>query len=104
MKYKLLRDLPMLSKGSILEYGCWVGGGLGVDMGETRYTGGGSSHNGIKTFSDIENNFLEHILDNILWIRKLPQSPKEALCLYETNYINKNDFLNMIKMADLNQL
>ena len=100
MQYELLKDLPFLKANSILSYGCWVGGGLGRDRGETKYECGLSSYNGVETFSKIENTFLESMLDNKVWILKIPNSLDEALNLYNTKYLSKEEFKNYIILKE----
>jgi hypothetical protein len=74
MKYKLLKELPFMRKGSIFGKGCWVGGGWGVDRGETHYSTGGSSHNGTIVFDNMENRFLDRLVKGKHysgWIKEL---------------------------------
>jgi len=101
MKYKLLKDLPFLKADSILSYGTWTGGGLGVDMGETKYEGGGSSHNGVKTFDNWQNKMLESIFMDRDWIAQLPDTLDEALNLYDTKYFTKKELVYVIKKGHL---
>jgi len=91
MKYKLLKDLPFLKAGSIFGTGCWVGGGFGVDRGTTHYEGGGSSHNGIRTFDKNENQLLEDILENEEWIEKIPISDKDLIEKYKYSLAGISD-------------
>jgi hypothetical protein len=97
MKYKLAKDLPFLKAGSILQYGCWVGGGLGVDMGETKYAGGGSSHNGVRTFESHENTLLESLFDNKEWLEKQPDTIDETLDLYDSDYFSREEVKIFLK-------
>ncbi len=76
--------------------GSWVGGGFGVDLGETHYEGGGSSHNGIKVFEKHENKILKDLLDNDEWIECMPTSEDEVLDLYDEKKIDRPALLKKI--------
>lgn len=96
MKYKILKDLPFIKTGEIFGKGCWVGGGWGVDLGESKFSGGGSASNGVRTFEDFENKMLDRLLLNKDWVRMLPESAHELLNLYEEGYYKKNEILDLI--------
>lgn len=63
MKFKLLKDLPFLKKGSVVS-GFLQGKKWGVDRGYTYYKGGGYSHNGIRVFDNLEERFLTRLSKN----------------------------------------
>lgn len=88
MKYKLLRDLPFMESGTIFGTGSWTSGGYGVDLGETHYKEGGSSHNGVRTFEKYENKLLEELLAKKDWIEKIPQDEYEVLSLFKEGYLD----------------
>ena len=93
MKYQMMKDLPFIKKDAIFGTGCWASGGFGIDLGETHYDGGGSSHNGTETFSTSNNLMLEEILDNKEWVNKVPESMADVLTLYNDKYITKTQAL-----------
>ena len=77
---KLLKDLPFISKGNILTkilpvtsryYNGW-----GFDRGTTHYKEGGSSHNGIQIFDDLENRIINRMVkqNNERWIKILDKN------------------------------
>lgn len=88
MKFKLLKDLPFISRYEVFGTGSWVGGGFGVDLGETKYTGGGTSHNGVKVFEKHENKILEELVNekNKDWIEIIPEDVYEVLRLFQEDY------------------
>lgn len=96
MKYKMLKELPFIKAGEIFGKGCWVGGGWGVDLGETKYSNGGGSSNGIRTFEEWENKILDKLLLNKDWVKMLPESAHELLNLYEEKYYRKDEVLDLI--------
>ena len=94
MQYKLKKDLPFIKKETIFGTGCWCGGGFGIDLGETKYISGGSSHNGIRTFEVHENKLLEAILNNDEWIEKVPTRSKfQILKLFKEGYYDESECL-----------
>ena len=94
MKYKVIKELPFIKVGQIFGKGCWVGGGWGVDMGNST-TG---AHNGIKTFDKHEDDLLTSLLLNKEWIKMIPESAHEAINIYEEKYIRKDELLEIIKL------
>lgn len=94
MKYKLLKELPFLSKDTVFGTGTWVGGGFGVDRGNDK----NGAHNGVTVFNDVENYTLEKIIENREWIEKIPTSNYELLELFKSGYINDDYILKYIKL------
>ena len=94
MKYKLLKELPFMKVGSIFGKGCWVGGGWGVDKGNSS-TG---AHNGVTTFEKSENEILDNILTNKEWILQLPESVNEVLNMLEDGYFTLSEAEKYIEM------
>lgn len=99
MKYELLKDLPFVTSGNLFSKGTWVGGGWGVDRGETKYPGGGSSHNGVLTFSPHENKIISELIDtcNRRWIKEIPTRIGEAFTLYEEGHFSQEELISFIK-------
>jgi hypothetical protein len=99
MKYKLLKELPFLKADSIFGMGCWVGGGFGVDRGTAQYSGGGSSHNGIRVFDDYENDLLQKLVDRKWpgsWVVLVPESSLEVLELFKKGEIEPMEAIDKI--------
>lgn len=101
MRYKLLKDLPFADKGSIFETGSWVGGGWGVDQGKTHYEGGGSSSNGVRTFTEPEDKVIDTILNDKKWIKQLPHEHREeeAFSLYDEGRFSQEELIEFIKKS-----
>ncbi len=97
MEYKLKKSLPFMKIGEIFSTGTWVGGGFGVDLGKTHYEGGGSSHNGVKTFGKHINKLLNELLDNKDWIEKIPTHEFEVLNLFKNNEIEDTQAIKLLK-------
>lgn len=91
MKYRLKKDLPFMKQDSIFGTGCWSGG-FGIDRGKDIH----GSHNGIEVFEAYENEVLTSILNNPIWIEKIPQNKHEKLTLYENKEITREQFLAQI--------
>ena len=95
MKYKLMKDLPFMLSGSIFGKGSWVGGGWGVDRGETKYEGGGSSHNGITTFNEHQNLVLDDLVKESditnEWIKQIPTWDDDAFDLYDKKLFTRKE-------------
>mgnify|MGYP001591397666 CR=1 FL=1 len=103
MKYKIIKELPFIKVGEIFGTGSWVGGGFGVDMGTTHYKHykeGGSSHNGVRTFSEAENEILKQlIIDNAdYWIEKVPGNEYEILQMFKNGEINAEECLDKLSI------
>jgi hypothetical protein len=93
MKYKLLKDLPFIKSGNIFNKGCWCGG-WGVDRGNDK----NGAHNGVTVFESHENKVLDNLLLNKEWVKMIPDDAHEAVNLYEENYINKTELLDIISL------
>ena len=99
MKYKILKELPFIKVGEIFGTGTWVGGGYGVDMGTTNYEGGGSSHNGVRTFDKHENQVLENLIRDgaDYWIEKIPDNSYEVLEMFKNSEITADETFDYLK-------
>ena len=97
MKFKLLKDLPFIKKDIIFGTGCWVGGGYGIDMGNSPH----GSHNGTKTFSNSENAILDSIRNNMDWIKQIPTHIQEAFELYDKGRMSRSEIVDFIKGASI---
>lgn len=100
MKYKLLKDLPFMKAGEIFGKGSWVGGGFGVDRGETKYEGGGSSHNGVRTFDAHENAILQSLIDipkGWDWVEPIPEHAGEALELFRAGRLPSGETIAIVQ-------
>ncbi len=100
MKYKILKELPFIKVGEIFGTGSWFGGGYGVDKGTTHYDGGGSSHNGVRTFNNYENQVLENlIIDGAdYWIEKIPETKFEVLKMFKSGEIGEGECLDKLSV------
>lgn len=98
MKYKMLKELPFIGKGEVFSKGCWVGGGWGVDNGTTYYNGGGSAHNGVKTFNEFENKILDELVKDLRgdWIEFVPTSENDVINLYDEKFFKREDVLEYL--------
>jgi hypothetical protein len=66
MKKRLLKDLPFdnLKKGDVL---CRVNGSYQIELGETFYSSGRSSHNGVIVLDSLSQEIVDMIWDNNNW-------------------------------------
>lgn len=94
MKYRLKQDLPFMKAGEVFfTGGGWVSGGYGVDQGNSS-TG---AHNGIKVFSLAENELLENIISNKVWIEKVPTNGYEVLEMHKEGELEGKEAIKLIK-------
>ena len=86
MKKRLLKDLPFgnLEKGAVLYK---VNSGYQISRGETFYSTGGSSDNGINVLDEAEKNIVDEIWENEKWF--------EDAVLKELVFIPKTDSITL---------
>ena len=86
-----------MKAGEIFGTGTWTSGGFGVDLGNTYYESGSTSHNGIKVFEKHENKLLKDLLNKKEWVQKVPESEYEILDLYDKKEVTRENLLKFIK-------
>ena len=95
MKYKLLKDLPFMRKGSVFQKGHCAGPGWGVDRGFA--PGCRGPHRGITTYTDAENEILTSLMEKPGWIESIPSGMRDLFMLLELDMIDKKKFCEYVE-------
>ena len=81
MKYKLLKDLPFMRKGSVFQKGHCAGPGWGVDRGRAPFAP--FAHRGV--------------MEKPGWIESIPSGMRDLFMLLELDMIDKKKFCEYVE-------
>lgn len=101
MKKRLLKDLPFadLNAGTVIYR---VNSGYQISHGETFYTSGGSSHNGVTILDKKEKEIIDEIFDNPDWfveakLEELKIVPKRESITLKFSPMDIDDVIDLAK-------